>query len=615
MNKLFNSASAYFSSDSFRIPPAVYIFLITSVSFFWLLGYEVYNGDQLIYFFDIIKGLDPTLFGTDILFGTGGFTFFDNIILFGVEHLGLDMFGFLFFLSFAMRFVYFYGVYRIFHFFTGNKFFSILAPILYFSGFVIYGTGMRTIAPMLLPKYIALALCLLGLAFLFEKKRLIASFAIGLGFLFHPTTPLPFLAIFYCFYFIDRENLFSLRSLVESIIPPLFFFWVYYFVPAGEGSSIFAIFDQAWRDVIMKRDSYYFVSTWYFPNTALIYFAVSAYFFFLIRKELSEIMGDTRKRIFLFASIFIPLILTAISIIFADLVGSVAVTQLSLGRSLLLWKILLNGLFVYYAIRHISSYPRDTFYNFFLISIVLSFVVGEKLFFIFLPAQMFLWFIRAYGEKWAPRLKNLFVSTASGLIVFFVTAPIAGYFWLRNNPEGFFESLLLVMSLAIVTAASVAFWRARDALKIPVFVGALSLFLFFLFMRFIPLHIKPSILSYEPFREACTWVMKHTSKEAVFISEPFTSESGPLRLICHRSLFSTRKDGGQVVFNRDFALEWDKRYYGAVKSMKSDPSLIVSIARDYTVDYVFSDSPLNLPKKVFDNGVYYVYQLEGDTHD
>ncbi len=598
-----------------RISPAAYIFCITIASFFWFLGYEVYEGDQLIYFFDIIKGLNPTLFSRDILFGTGGFTFFDNIVLFGVQRLGLDMFVILFFLSFAMRFVYFYSVHRIFRFFTGNTFFSIFAPILLISGFVIYGTGMRTISSMLLPKYIALAFGLLGLAFIFEKKRLLAAFVIGLGFLFHPTTPFLFLAIFYCSYFIDRKNLFSLRSLVESIIPLLFFFWVYYFVPAGEGSSVFTIFDHAWRAVVMKRDSYYFVSTWYFPNTAPIYFAASIYLFFLIRKELSEIMGDTRKRIFLFVCIFIPLTLTVISIIFADLIGSVVATQLSLGRSLLLWKILFNGLFAYYAIRHIALHPRDTFYNFLLISLVLSFIIGEKLIFIFLPAQIFMWCIRTYGEKWVARFKNLLTGTVSGFAVFLASAPVAGYFWLRNSSEGFFESLLLVIFLAVTITACVALWRTRNVLKVSAIVGMLFIFSIFLYLRFTPLHIEPPVLSYEPFREACTWVMDNTSKEALFITEPFTSQGGLLRLLCHRSIFATRKDGGQVVFNRDFALEWDKRYYGAVKSMKQDPSLVLGIARDYKVEYVFSDSLLTLPKKVFDNGVYYVYQFEENAHD
>jgi len=608
MSEIRNRALAYFSSDSFRIPPVVIIFSVTIASFFWFLGYEIYEGDQLIYFFDIVKQLDPTLFPTDILFGTGGFTFFDNIILFGIQYLGLDMFVILFLLSLGMRFIYFYGIYRIIHFFTGNTFFSILAPVLYFSGFVIYGTGMRTIAPMLLPKYIALALGLLALAFLFEKKRLLAAFSIGLGFLFHPTTPIPFLVIFYCSYAIDRENLFSLGSFVASVIPPLFFSWVYYFVPPGGGSSVFAIFDSAWREVIMRRDSYYFISTWYFPNTSPLYLAVSVYLFFLIKKELSGMMVDTRKRMFFMTCVFVPLVLTAISLLFADILGSVVVTQLSLGRSLLLWKILLNGLFAYYAIRHVFTHPRDAFYNFLLILVVLSFAVSEKLLFLFLPAQMYVWFIRVYGERLFSRWKNFLESTVSGLAVFLVTAPLAGYFWLRNNPDGFFEALVLVMSLAIATSASVAFWRARDALKIPVFVGTLSLFVFFLFMRFIPLHIKPSVFSYEPFREACTWVMEHTSKEAVFITEPFTSQSGPLRLICHRSLFSTRKDGGQVVFDREFALEWWRRYM-AIKEMQKNPAYLDEVVKTYDVQYLLSDSDLGRPGKIFDNGVYRIYAL------
>jgi len=111
--------------------------------------------------------------------------------------------------------------------------------------------------------------------------------------------------------------------------------------------------------------------------------------------------------------------------------------------------------------------------------------------------------------------------------------------------------------------------------------------------------IDPAAAANPSFLEACDWVKKNTSKEDLFITEPFTSESGPLRLMCHRGLFGTRKDGGQVVFNRAFALEWDRRYHGAIKAMGRDPASITDIAREYKVEYVFSDSPLNLPKKVF----------------
>ena len=146
-------------------------------------------------------------------------------------------------------------------------------------------------------------------------------------------------------------------------------------------------------------------------------------------------------------------------------------------------------------------------------------------------------------------------------------------------------------------------------------IGTLVFSIFFLYLRFIPFHIAPGMFSYGPFREACTWVTEHTSYDSLFLSEPFTSQSGPLRLLCHRSLFATRKDGGQVVFNRDFALEWDKRFYGVVKSVERNPSLVTRVAREYKIDYVFSDSPLFLSKKVFDNGVYYIYELDSSEHD
>ena len=131
MNKLFNGVFAYFSSDSFRIPPAVFVLLVTLFSFGWVLGYSVYEGDQLIYFPELLKRLDPGLFPRDLIFSQDGFTFFDDAILAGIRILRLDIFSVLFLMVFALRFVYFWGVYKIFKNLTGDRPFSLLAPLLY----------------------------------------------------------------------------------------------------------------------------------------------------------------------------------------------------------------------------------------------------------------------------------------------------------------------------------------------------------------------------------------------------------------------------------------------------------------------------------------------------
>ena len=615
MNKLFTNISAYFFSDSFRIPPAVFVLLVTLFSFGWVLGYSVYEGDQLIYFPELLKRLDPGLFPRDLIFSQDGFTFFDDAILAGIRILRLDIFSVLCLMVFALRFVYFWGVYKIFKNLTGDRPFSLLAPLLYLSAFVVYGTGMRTIAPMLLPRDIGIAFGLLALGYLLSGKRLSAACSLGIGILFHPAILVPFLVIFYLSFFFDASPGVSVRGVAAFLAPLVSFFVLYLFIPPGEGIPFFQVLDSAWREVILKRDSYYFLTTWYYPNSAPLYITASVFFFFLARKELSDIFGDLRKRMFVYACFLVPLVLAVLSLILVDWAGLVLATQFSFGRGLLLWKIVLNGLFAYYAYRHIRSHPRDSMYNFFLLGVGISFVLGENLIFMFLPAHMFMWSIRKFPASRLPKFADVLRSSWVAVFVFFASAPVAGYFAFLHENDGFFQAFFVALSIALLVAVFfriVSVWEVVGRAAVPLVSLLLLLGVVLIPTRF---SIDPAAAANPSFLEACDWVKKNTSKEDLFITEPFTSESGPLRLMCHRGLFGTRKDGGQVVFNRAFALEWDRRYHGAIKAMGRDPASITDIAREYKVEYVFSDSPLNLPKKVFDNGVYYVYRFEGNAYD
>ena len=605
-----NRVASLFSSDSFRISPAVFILLITAFSFGWFLGYGVYEGDQLIYFPEILQKLDPSLFGRDILFGPGGFTFFDDFIAAGVRYGGFDMFSFLFLVSFAMRFLYFYGIYRVVLYFTGDKTFSMLSPLVFLSGFVIYGTGMRTIAPMLLPKYIAIASSILGLAFLFEKRIVASSFLLGLGFIFHPTGPIPFLAIFYASFLLERKELFYLRNIISDVMPPLFLSVVYFFVPAGGGTGFLEVIDAAWREVILRRDSYYFLTTWYYANSAPIYIAASIFFFLLVKKELVSIFADMQRRKFLYLCFFVPLGLALFSVFLADFSGSAFITQLSLGRSLIMWKILFNGLFVYYVIRYIASNPKDVFYNFLLWGVVVSFIVNEKVAPVFLPALMFAWTARTIDlSKFAMALSFLrkWVATAS---VFVVTVLVVIYFAFLHDNEGFFDAFKLVLPLAFSGAFLGMNAGVRNLVGRWSFSFVLAVLLLGAVMSPARFSIQPAGASDPVFLEVCEWIKANTEKTSLFLTEPFSSRGGEVRVMCNRGLFATRKDGGQVVFDREYALEWNRRY-DIIKQLKADYSteFLSEISFKYGVDYLLSDEPLNLAQKVFDNDGHYVYKL------
>lgn len=615
MIEMYNRALAYFSFDSFRIPPAVFIFMAALFSFGWFLGYSVYEGDQLIYFPELLKRLDPTLFPRDLIFSQDGFTLFDDVILSGIRFTGLDIFSVLFLLTLATRFVYLWGIYRIMYALTAQKIFSLIISLMYLSAFVVYGTGMRTIAPMLLPRDIGIAFGLFALGYLLSGKRLSAACSLGIGILFHPAILVPFLVIFYLSFFFERTSVVSVRVVSAFLAPLVSFFVLYLFIPPGEGIPFFQVLDSAWREVILRRDSYYFLTTWYYPSSAPLYIIASVFFFFLIRKELPDIFGDLRKRVFVYACFLVPLGLAVLSLILVDWAGLVLATQVSFGRGLLLWKIVLNGLFAYYAYRHIRSHPRDSVYNFFLLGVGISFVLGENLIFMFLPAHMFMWFIRKFPASRLPKFADVLRSSWVAVFVFFASAPIAGYFAFLHENDGFFQAFFVALSIALLVAVFfrvVSVWEFVGRAAVPLVSLLLLLGIVLIPTRF---SIDPSAAADPSFLEACDWVKENTSKKDLFITEPFTSASGPLRLICHRSLFGTRKDGGQVVFNRAFALEWDRRYHGAMKAMGRDPVSVTDIAREYKVEYVFSDSPLDLPKKVFDNGVYYVYRFEGHTND
>lgn len=605
-----NRVASLFSSDSFRVSPEVFILLLTAFSFGWFLGYGVYEGDQLIYFPEILQKLDPSLFGRDILFGPGGFTLFDDFIAAGVRYGGFDMFSFLFLVSFAMRFLYFYGIYRIVFYFTGDKTFSMLSPLVFLSGFVIYGTGMRTIAPMLLPKYIAIASSLLGLAFLFEKRIVASSFLLGLGFLFHPTGPIPFLVVFCVSLLFDRIHLFSIKTLISAVIPLVFLYTVYLFVPSGGGVGILDVIDQAWREVILRRDSYYFLTTWYYPNSAPIYIAASIFFLLLVKKELVSIFADIQKRRFLHLCFFVPLGLAMLSVFLADFSGSAFVTQLSLGRSLIMWKILFNGLFVYYVIRYIASNPRDVFYNFLLWGVVVSFMVNEKVAPVFLPALMFAWTVRMIDlSKFATVFSFLRkrVATAS---VFVATVLVVTHFASLHDNDGFFDAFKLVLPLAFLGAFLGMHAGVRNLVGRWSFSFVLAVIFFGALVSPTRFSIQPAGASDPVFLEVCEWIEANTEKTSLFLTEPFSSRGGEVRMMCNRGLFATRKDGGQVVFDREYALEWNRRY-DIIKQLKADysPELLSDISFKYSVDYLLSDESLNLAHKVFDNGRYYVYKL------
>ena len=212
---------------------------------------------------------------------------------------------------------------------------------------------------------------------------------------------------------------------------------------------------------------------------------------------------------------------------------------------------------------------------------------------------MFLRFTSAFFKK-----------SISAVIVFIVTAPVVVYFALLHDNEGFFDALRFVFPLAILATLLGMSAGVRNLARQTSF-SFISLALL-MGVILVPwrLTIQPAGASDPMFFGACEWIKMNTAKSDLFLTEPFSSRGGDIRLFCGRGLFATRKDGGQVVFSREYALEWNRRY-DIIKKLQSDYSQesVTEISKEYGIDYLLSDNELDLSGKVFDNQSFYVYKL------
>lgn len=593
------------------ILPLIMTALVTAYSFVISPAYSVFRSDQLLYFPYMFKSIFPDSLQQDFMaqMTPALFSFFDEMIAGVVNSSGLDLFWVLFLLAGITRFVFFYAIYRIVNYFTKDVLFSILSLSVVLYGFVIYGTGMRSMAPMLIARDMAAAFSLFSLSLLLNKKILPASLFLGLAALLNASTVVPFAFIHYGIYLYrwvaDRVKP-GLFELVSLILPSISVIALWVLAPEGAG-GLFNVIDDEWKYILLRRVSAIFVSTWYYPNSSPLYIAVSVFFYFLIRRELPEIFSDPNKKRFLKFIFFVPIGLIVFSVFVGDFLGSAFVAQLQLGRSLMLWKLIFNPLFAYYAYRYIRDNPKDILYNFSLIGIVASFIVSEKVMFVFLPLQIVFWLwmrtnIRAYLKipiSWV---------RAVAIVAFLAAFSVLAYVAKLHDTKFFLDLVPEIAVAALIGSIAVRFMKNLPSGRTLVVAMSVILLAFIIF-RAPSFSIYPSELKSKEFMQACDWTRANTDKDAVFITEPFSEAGGSLRLVCLGNVWATKKDGGVGMFNREFAVEWWKRM-GLINAMGENSTVLKEIIKNYKVDYVFADASVELPyPRVFENERFRIYRL------
>lgn len=598
-----------------RLLLMVAIFAVFSLVVF--PGYQVFISDHNLYVPSIEQSLNPALFQNDFLlsFSQASYSLFNELIISLMNIFHINILYVFFFLSLFVRFIYFYSVYKIAFYFTNNQKFSIFSILLFIAGSNIFGTASSTLDIFLTPRAVAIALNLLFLACFLSRKWLLSTLLLGIGLLLHPISSLPFIIFFYIELFFlfhdirstDKKDFLG-RSLIFlatlGIIPILFLIFLLLRVEPS-GLNPLTLIDSAWEGIIRARARYIFITDWY--PTAFLYLITNACFFAVSRLELKEIFENATKKKHLYLLILIPLFLFALSFISVDILKMHFFAQLQIHRGLLLWKIFITLLFSYFAYKHIVANRQDILYNFSLFGIVVALALKEFFVFIFFPIFLFLWIKRKYNLFGLAKIK-IFNNKYFPLAIFGAEAVGLSLACLLKNNLNMLFYLIAIIFFSWIAALMVS-WKVKFVFRNGL-IFAFFVLLVIVTILFVPkFSIEPQYFKNRPLIEACDWIKNNTNEQDVFITEPFSRNSGPLRLVGQRNVFVCNKDGAQAVFKRDYALEWKKRM-DLVDGLNENPGLVSGISNQYRVNYIFSDSGLDIAYPlVFSNLKYFIYSV------
>ena len=586
--------------------------LFTMVSIMVFPGYHVFADDHFIYMPSVLRSLDPTLFPNDIIlsFNQADYTLFDEAIVWLTRTLQTDLFSVMFVITVLARFIYFFAISRMATYLTGNVVFGSLSSLLFLKGFSIYGTCFPMLDTVLVPRVVAIPLCLLSASYLLYGKLLFAVLPLALAALVHPIT-IPAFVLFSYFSIFSSWRRGTRRVAVESVLlvlAPIAALALLRLSAARSPLQSEMYIDKIWESVLRYRTPYVFITSWSWWQPCFI--AESVLLAIISGIELRETFASPERRRNILVLLGIPVVLSALSFVGVDFLKLHIVAEFQLSRSLLLWKVIITILFAYFAFRRMADVPSPFLHNICLAGIVSSLALEETGVFCFLPAYVLMW----AGRRMVPHSNALRMSaTLRHVFVLALITACSGCVMcslLRRNWIGEVDRVAIAMVLAVAIPAVV---EHRTDKRVRILLAgtigtAVIVFSVVAIGRFT---IQPRVFKDKALMEVCEWLTLHTSKQDVILAEPFTDDwsTHAVRLIAQRNLFASENDGAQGVFVRAYALEWNRRETLLLK-LKAHPELIYEVARQYKIDYVLSsEGKCNLPDKVFDNGRYAISRV------
>ena len=172
-----------------------------------------------------------------------------------------------------------------------------------------------------------------------------------------------------------------------------------------------------------------------------------------------------------------------------------------------------------------------------------------------------------------------------------------------------FNTWLLLIIVFSFLISLFFLYNQNRAKKMKIIVLILIIGIVCTFYFYKPLSVERKVLQDESFSEMCEWIKGNTMKSEMFLTEPFSTPSSDIRLLCFRNIyFSQISDGAVVIFKRDLSFEW-KRRFDISKELFINPN--ITIMKQESINYVLSENNLILLNEyiVFQNERYYIYKI------
>ena len=447
--------------------------------------------------------------------------------------------------SVVLRAVFFTALYFIMLYFTEQRLHAAFLLLFFLVPFFITGSGHETLEKSLTYRTFSISFCLTYLALYLFRWRFLSLIPLLAAFTVHAITAIPFflahtlLTLGELWYKREKEQN-KLKIILVGSIPFIGAISFLLFQHIDATGSFFLKIDEAWKQLANPRNTPAFFAFWdmhtYLSLAGWVAFASVPLF------SLRQFVPHAQRRqVLLVLIIFAPLLLLGSALV-GEYTLFYGIVKLNLQRGFLLVTFFAPILFGMYALWHAENNRDAVLSNFFLFAVMIALLAKQH--FVFLREQ-FLLFVPSLVLLSLPWFSGMRSHGAIALLMFFAGA-------VTQRAIVYHDGIPLLW-FYITCAGGIAttyFYATRRLTTSSLVNGGLGASCIILLAVCIfsaySFTIQPKYFSNRAYLDACAWIQSHTSKDSIFIVEPFVSQPPPetFRLACLRSLFTSYKEGG-----------------------------------------------------------------------